>query len=344
MTVALGQHRDLPSDGKSIARITLQGTAIAAGLLYLAIVLSLHHQPQDLTVFHQLAYLPIVLAASTFGLRAALLTSAIIITGFSPHFLSQLMATTALANSSTLLSGTYPLFAIAVGSLVKSSRLPEAASLKTKVMGSQDKTLSGLLSTLELRTRDTQTHSVRVAVNALVVGRHFELDSTQLKLLYWSALLHDVGKVSIPEYILNKDGRLNDSEYATVKQHCNHGAELLTSLSQEFTDISWVVRCHHERWDGKGYPQQLRGEAIPLLSRIISVVDVFEALTSKRPYRQPLASREALAYIQECSGKNFDPRVVQVFSQCFGEGQLDCDSTAVAHSRYSTVTDQPQAA
>ena len=137
-------------------------------------------------------------------------------------------------------------------------------------------------------------------------------------------MLHDLGKIAIPEYVLLKDGPLTDAEYTEVKRHPDFGAELLASVSREFSQIAEVVRAHHERWDGLGYPYHLKGETIPLMSRIISVVDVFEALTSRRPYRQPMYPAEALSHLHANAGKQFDPNLVTIFDICFSRGDIRC--------------------
>lgn len=188
------------------------------------------------------------------------------------------------------------------------------------------KMLSSLASIVEARDRHTQGHCERVATNALVMGRALGFNSDCLDDLYWSALLHDLGKIAIPETILLKKGPLTPAEFTIVKRHPDYGADLLVSVSTRYTKIATVVRAHHERYDGAGYPQGLRGTAIPLMSRIISIVDVYEALTSRRPYRKPMSCDEALDYLSKSAAGQFDPALIPVFEQCYARGDILCSS------------------
>jgi HD-GYP domain-containing protein (c-di-GMP phosphodiesterase class II) len=154
------------------------------------------------------------------------------------------------------------------------------------------------------------------------MGRELGLAETQLETLHWGALLHDLGKISVPESILLKPGPLTEQEYAEIQRHPTYGADLLESVAPEFGDIARVVRYHHERWDGRGYPQALSGREIPLMSRIVAVVDVFEALTSRRPYRRPMPAPRALSYLQAESGSHFDPELVSLFEKLYDQGEI----------------------
>jgi len=159
------------------------------------------------------------------------------------------------------------------------------------------------------------------------MGTELGFSESQLELLYWSALLHDLGKIAVPEYILLKPGPLTEEEYNQIKRHPGRGAELLESISPDFAPLAEVVRAHHERWDGAGYPLGLSGEAVPLMSRIIAIVDVFEALTSARPYRQPVPAEQAMAYISEGAGSQFDPQLVPLFDGLYRGGRCNSRTT-----------------
>lgn len=172
------------------------------------------------------------------------------------------------------------------------------------------------------RDQETSGHCERVAHNCVVVGRAMGLDPDFLKLLYWSGLLHDLGKLGVPESILHKPGRLSEEEFEVVKRHAALGAELLLSVSQDFKPLAAGVRWHHERWDGRGYPDGLRGEEIPLQARILAVVDVFEAVTSSRPYHRPLELQEARDLIRDGTGTHFDPKVATVFLHEVAAGRI----------------------
>lgn len=182
--------------------------------------------------------------------------------------------------------------------------------------------LAGFARTVEVRDENTRGHCDRVAQNAIVMGRELDFDEQELETLYWCAVLHDLGKIAVPQYILLKPGPLSDEEYDEIKCHPAYGAKLLHSASPEFVEIAKVIRYHHERWDGAGYPEGLKGEDIPLMSRIISVIDVFEALTSDRPYRDPMQALEALELIKNNAGTQFDPRLVNVFEQLYFDDRM----------------------
>src|SRR5690606_19946634 len=124
------------------------------------------------------------------------------------------------------------------------------------------------------------------------------LSSEELDTLFWAALLHDVGKMAVAESVLKKSGRLTNDESDEIRRHPAYGADLVLGISPHLIGIAEAIRAHHERWDGRGYPLGASGESIPLLARIISVTDVYEALTSPRPYREPLRPEQALVYIR----------------------------------------------
>lgn len=202
------------------------------------------------------------------------------------------------------------------------AKRPWSAHLEEPLEG-RERVLESLARTVEVRDHHTQGHCRRVAKNAVVLGRALSLTDEDLDVLYWSALLHDLGKIAVPDYILLKSGRLSDEEFSEIRRHAAYGADLLTSVSTSFRPIADVVRAHHERWDGLGYPLGSRGSEIPRLARIIAVIDVFEALTSERPYRRPLPADQALRYITKGAGSQFDPAVVAKFEELVGQGVVD---------------------
>lgn len=185
----------------------------------------------------------------------------------------------------------------------------------TKIM----KTLADLI---DAQSESFVGHSQRVRQYAELVGQKLGLSYGQMKVLLSAATLHDVGRIGIDNVILNKPGKLTEEEYAKVKQHPLHSEHMLSSI--EFLQkVRKIVRHHHERWDGKGYPDNLRGNEIPLESRILAVVDAYEAMTQPRPYREKMTPEEALKNIEELSGKQFDPRVVEALISIYKEGLLD---------------------
>lgn len=297
--------------------------AVATGSFALLALLiyprAFNYAPTPVTL---LGYVPIALAALFFALRGAVPVALLV---------ALLVGVIGVQQGSVVVnafwwqtSSLYLLFAWMVGSIVeimrqRQIRFTPQPSLSPKL---DSRLLTGLVSALKLRDRATQSHSEWVAQNAFVVGRELGLSIAELETLYWAALLHDLGKTSVPERILLKAGSLNEDEYSEVKRHPEYGAKLLTSLSPDFSGIAEIVRCHHERWDGRGYPQGLSGAVIPKASRIIAVTDVFDALTSVRPYRSPMPAEHTLMYLAQEAGGHFDPAVVKTFLECFGRGEI----------------------
>lgn len=308
------------SDSKSrVSGSWSLGLAFLAAVLFIGLtVLSHARLPFMLS---QLAFLPILWAAVLFewrgGLSVALIISVIMgleVQNGQVHAVDYWLTG----------SGLYLLFGVICSALfdLRKRRIQKVEYQALHLTEIYTRMLSGLAGTLEIRDRHTQGHSERVAKNAVVLGRSIGLQDRQLETLYWSGILHDLGKIAIPEAVLLKPERLSDAEYAEVKRHPVYGADLLNSVAPEFKEIALAVRYHHERWDGQGYPRGLCQAEIPLFSRIISVVDVFEALTSQRPYRQPLSPAEALSYLKSGSGTHFDPSLVRAFETCFERGSI----------------------
>ncbi|MEH7437770.1 HD-GYP domain-containing protein [Neobacillus drentensis] len=177
--------------------------------------------------------------------------------------------------------------------------------------------VKGVIATLELKDPYTRGHSERVASYALqlaeTTGKYSE---EELKSFYFACLLHDIGKIHIPDQILMKPSKLTTEEYEIIKSHTTVGAEAVSKVIQLNSSIE-VIRSHHERWDGKGYPDQLKGEEIPFLARVAAVADAFDAMTSNRSYRNALSVEEAYKRVVEGNGTQFDPKLVELFEQTF---------------------------
>lgn len=172
--------------------------------------------------------------------------------------------------------------------------------------------LERLARAAEYRDDETGEHVKRVAANAARLAEALGLEFTIVDMIHHTAPLHDVGKIGISDLILKKPGKLTPEEFEIVKTHTIIGSGLLAGGRTEMLRVAErIARSHHERWDGSGYPDGLCGEAIPLEARIVSVVDVFDALTSRRPYKQAWPVEEALEEIRRQSGKQFDPRIVE---------------------------------
>jgi diguanylate cyclase (GGDEF)-like protein/putative nucleotidyltransferase with HDIG domain len=170
--------------------------------------------------------------------------------------------------------------------------------------------IEALALAIDAKDRTTQRHIRRVQTYAVELGRVLGLSREELEALKAGSLLHDIGKLAVPEHILCKPGKLSREEFEKMKIHPRIGAEILATVHFPFPLVS-IVRSHHEKWDGSGYPDRLKGEEIPMGARILSVVDCFDALTSDRPYRRPLTKEEALAYMQSETGSFYDPKVVE---------------------------------
>lgn len=155
-------------------------------------------------------------------------------------------------------------------------------------------------------------HAAQVAAYAVAIGQELGLSVEQLEILRQSGYLHDIGKIAIPESILHKPGKLTDEEYELLKHHANIGADFIET-SQGLRHLAPFVRHHHERWDGRGYPDALAGSDIPLEARILNVCDSVEAMASDRPYHRALSTKEIIAEVQRCAGNQFDPMVAEAF-------------------------------
>lgn len=168
------------------------------------------------------------------------------------------------------------------------------------------------------RDEYTARHAEHVAELMAGLAAYLDFAPEQLHLAYMVGLMHDVGKIHTPEYILNKPGRLTDEELAVMKQHAQDGAELLGKI-EGMEPVVEIIRHHHERWDGNGYPKGLKQEDIPPYSRMLSLCDAFDAMTSLRCYRSPICLKACLAEITSCSGVQFDPELCRHFTEFIRE-------------------------
>ena len=176
-------------------------------------------------------------------------------------------------------------------------------------------TIQALVRTIEAKDPYTRGHCERVSQHARRIAEAMHLDRTTINEIEVGAALHDVGKIGVPESVLLKPGRLTDEEYSQIKRHPQVGAEIIGPVQLPAVTRSVVVH-HHERFDGKGYPDKLAGLDIPLAARIVAVADTFDAMTFARPYREAFAIADAVAEIERCAGTQFDPEVVTAFVAC----------------------------
>jgi len=182
----------------------------------------------------------------------------------------------------------------------------------TELSMAYDATLEGWAKALELRDRETIGHAQRVIDMTLRVAARLGIQGEALQHIRRGALLHDIGKMAVPDSILLKPGPLSPGEWEVMRKHPVHAYEMLKTIDYLEPALE-IPYCHHERWDGNGYPRGLIGQNIPLSARIFAVVDVWDALTSDRPYRNAWAERQTLEYIRMESGRHFDPQIVNIF-------------------------------
>jgi len=221
--------------------------------------------------------------------------------------------------------------------------LEEQVQIRTRQLAaSRRQLITCLARAAEFRDNDTGRHVIRVGAYSAIIARQLNFDATYVDLLEQAAQLHDVGKIAVPDSVLLKPGKLDPEEFELVQRHCGIGRRIIEPLTQtesqvlrqhtaagaslmdipESTVLSLaasIAQTHHERWDGTGYPIGLAGEDIPIEGRIVAVADVFDALSSKRPYKPAFPLTRCLEIMQEGSGKHFDPRVLDAFKACRDE-------------------------
>ena len=197
------------------------------------------------------------------------------------------------------------------------------------------RTIEALALAIEAKDHTTHEHLRRVRVYAVEVGKQLGLSGPELEALKAAALLHDIGKLAVPEHIISKPGRLTQEEFEKMKIHPVVGAEILERVSFPYP-VAPIVRAHHEKWDGSGYPYGLRGEEIPLGARILSAVDCLDALASDRQYRRAMGLEEAMSEVADLAGKSFDPAVVDVLKRHYAELERLSQATPEIAAKLST--------
>jgi putative nucleotidyltransferase with HDIG domain len=190
-------------------------------------------------------------------------------------------------------------------------------------------TIKALAAAIDEKDPYTRGHSERVHRFSVAIARRLSLDKQQMRNVTVGALLHDIGKIGIEDAILRKPASLSDKEFEVMKRHPLKGAHILAEMPQ-MKDIVPAMRNHHERWSGGGYPDNLKGEEIPLIARIVQVADTFDAMTTNRPYQRAMRGDAAVARVQELSGIVFDPRVVAAFKEAWMAGDIRADAASTA--------------
>jgi PAS domain S-box-containing protein len=191
-----------------------------------------------------------------------------------------------------------------------------------ELMTAYDETIEGWSRALDLRDEETEGHTQRVAEMTLHLANQMSFSKKELVNIRWGALLHDIGKIGVPDDILRKPGPLTEEEWVKMRRHPQFAYDMLASIAHLRPALD-IPYCHHEKWDGTGYPRGLKGEQIPLSARLFAVVDIWDALTSDRPYRKAWSEEKALSYIRVQAGLHFDPRIVDLFLGMLSENIRD---------------------
>lgn len=309
-----------------IAKVALLGVMIAGSgvLIYLTGGLP--------NAYAHFFYLPIILAAYWYGAAAAALAGVVAGLVAGPLMPPEPFAATQQSLEAWLTRlGFFTGVGASAGLLMSSRNFhkSEHDSTAKELSHAYRRTLQTFASLVAQRDEQTGFHCERVAHNAVRLGTSIGLDADEMVDLYWAGILHDLGKISTPAKILLKPGSLTSTEFAAVKKHVEVGAETLRGISPRFENIAAAVRSHHERWDGLGYPDQLEGNDIPILGRILHIIDVFEAVTSHRPYREPMTTYEAVALIRAGAGTDFDPKLVEAFEALYNRGRILIESDTI---------------
>lgn len=207
---------------------------------------------------------------------------------------------------------------------LKKSKREEINTIKLYGKG-----ISLLTRSLAKKSDYTWKHSERVGIISEIMCRNLGYSKDKTELVKWASYLHDIGKIGIPETLLNKSTNLTDSEYEIIKQHPLHGVEILAEFNEDELEVQYItnvykivsdiISCHHERYDGEGYPFGLKGDKIPELARLLAVADSFEAIVSERPYKKKKSYEEGIEMIEKDSGSHFDPKMVRVFIDSIAE-------------------------
>jgi putative nucleotidyltransferase with HDIG domain len=276
-------------------------------LLHYATPTEPHYYHKIHIVLRKLYFLPPVIAAAWFGLRGAIITTAAVSILFSLHaFLDWPGNYMEQANQLGELAAFW------VIGLVPGWLFDRQRSLLVDLANANEETLLGLVAALDLREHNTRLHSQRVREYTELIADRLGVDEKLKREIGFGALLHDVGKIAVPDQILLKPDKLTDQEWVEMRKHPEAGYRIVKRIGF-LKDAAEIVYAHHEQFDGSGYPRGIKSESIPLGARMFMVADVYDALTSERPYRSPMTYEEAAAEIRKLSGSHFDPVVVDTF-------------------------------
>ena len=294
-------------DGSQNKLILLAGVIGIIALLHYLTPTEPHGYHKLHIILRKLYFLPPVMAAAWFGLRGACLTSLVVSLFFVLHaFLDWPGNYMEQANQVGELVGFW------VAGVIPGWLFDRQRSLLLDLANANEETLIGLVSALDLREHNTRMHSQRVREYTELIAEQFGIDEKSRRAIGFGALLHDVGKIAVPDQILLKPDKLTDDERREMRKHPDAGYRIVKRIGF-LKEAAEIVHAHHEHYDGNGYPKGLKGDAIPLGARLFMVADVYDALTSERPYRSPMTHEEAVAEIKSHSGSHFDPAIVKIF-------------------------------
>jgi len=258
-------------------------------------------------ILRKLYFLPPVMAAAWFGLRGAIVTTGIVSLLFLLHALFDWPGNyMEQANQLGELAGFW------VAGLIPGWLFDRQRSLLLEIANANEETLLGLVSALDLREHNTGLHSQRVREYTELIADRLGVDAKMKREIGFGALLHDVGKIAVPDQILMKPDNLTDEEWAVMRKHPEAGYRIVKRIGF-LKDAAEIVYAHHEQYNGEGYPRGLKGENIPIGARVFMVADVYDALTSERSYHRAMTYEEAAAEIKRLRGSHFDPSVVDTF-------------------------------
>jgi putative nucleotidyltransferase with HDIG domain len=319
--------REISIEGARIRLAVLVFSVVIVSLLHFTVPTESHTYHKIHIVLRKLYFLPPVMAAAWFGLRGALFTTAAISAIFTTHAIFDWPGNyMEQANQFGELAGFWVVGIIA-GTLFDRQR-----SLLMNLARANEETLLALVSALDMREKSTRLHSQRVRDYTLILADRYGVHEDDKRVIGLGALLHDVGKIAVSDSILLKPSKLSEYEWKEMRGHPTEGYRLLQRIDFLRTSAE-IVYSHHEHYDGSGYPRGLKGEDIPLGARLFAVADVFDAITSDRPYHRPLGYSEAVEVVRRESGRHFDPAVVEVFER------VDPGEWEAIRQRYAVMND-----
>ncbi|ABM03067.1 metal dependent phosphohydrolase [Psychromonas ingrahamii 37] len=222
-------------------------------------------------------------------------------------------------------------------------KMNAVTEINTQLVESYEHTMSGWVHLIDLRHRETKNHTERVTKMTLKLTKLFGItDPVELNHIKWGAMLHDLGKIALSDNVLTKPGKLDSAEWAEMKMHPQIAHDILSTIDY-LIPCRDIPYCHHEKWDGSGYPQGIKGDAIPITARIFAVIDVWDALIHSRVYKSGWPEEKVLQHIKEQSGSHFDPDIVKLFLENYSEIKESLRVTDAPTSQNSITTDSIQA-